>query len=772
MGSHDDNGQASRGSQSNPAAGSRGGGVSVDPGGSSASDNNVSADTAGLAGDSAGGGSGPVGGGTRAVPAPRWLGKRVGRFRLLALLGQGAMGRVFRAEDTLMGRHVALKLLPRTLGKKAAGGSAAVTGPEALIREARAAAAIEHPNAVSVYEVNQAGDVCYVAMELLEGGSLRDLVRAAGPMDLTRACLLCAEAAEALSAAHAAGVVHRDVKPANLMLSRQGRCKVVDFGLARLDESGKGGEWAAGSTAAESVGTPQFIAPEILSGTPASAASDVYSLGGTLFYLLTGRPPYEAKTARELLKMHVSAPVPDLRAFRPDASRGLADALAKALAKRPAERWASMEQFARVLRVHAIPIAAGAMEGAALEPGDAIAAEYAPPPTPGYLPQGPITGPPPGASGRWTRPSIPLQEAEAAPTEPEPQPESEAAYEPEIAAPSPPEAIAPVPHHALPAWPLLAGGGVLIAAVVAVLCIVFLKGPSADVAVSPASGTAIPKTPAAAPSPAAEPASPPMTLTPVPAPEVFPPSLVARWVADNYEAGSNWADEVHQLIATPRNAPEVVANAFNGHAGVKLNGTNQYFTLGEAEYPLSGGRTMTVIAVFKPDSNEKKGTRFWEGGGLVGADLKDTTGDWGMGWGGKTGMQVVIGAGNFPPHTDGGIASPDLELNRTHVAAMTWAYSGDNKKGTATLTLYVDGVQISEKKAKTEPRLPHIPLALGAADATGKMPFSGLLAEIRLYNDTADVDVPAISESLLKRYVNANDRRSANPFDPNNLLGG
>jgi serine/threonine protein kinase len=190
------------------------------------------------------------------------MGKRVGRFRLVGLLGQGAMGRVFRAEDTLMGRHVALKLLPRTLKTKAG----ASVGPEVLIREARAAAAIEHPNAVAVYEVNQAGDVCYVAMELLEGGSLRDLVRAAGPMDLTRACLLCAEAAEALAAAHAAGVVHRDVKPANLMLSRSGRCKVVDFGLARLDDPGA----AAGATGGENVGTPQFIAPEILQGSAAS----------------------------------------------------------------------------------------------------------------------------------------------------------------------------------------------------------------------------------------------------------------------------------------------------------------------------------------------------------------------------------------------------------------------------------------------------------------------------------------------------------------------
>ena len=298
------------------------------------------------AGASSGGGV-SVDSGTRSIPAPRWLGKRVGRFKLVAMLGQGAMGRVFRAEDTVMGRHVALKVLPKSLKK----GSVKLR-PEVLINEARAAAAIEHPNAVQIYEVNQAGDVCYVAMELLEGGNLRELVRAAGPMDLTRACILCAEAAEALAAAHAAGVIHRDVKPANLMLSRQGRCKVVDFGLARLDEPG---DWGS---VAESVGTPQFIAPELLSGRPASAQSDIYSLGGTLWYLLTGAAPYRGKDPHDLLRMHMESPVPDLRAVRPEAPAALADALKTALAKRPNDRFATMDQFARVLRMNAIPMPA------------------------------------------------------------------------------------------------------------------------------------------------------------------------------------------------------------------------------------------------------------------------------------------------------------------------------------------------------------------------------------------------------------------------------
>jgi serine/threonine-protein kinase len=403
-------------------------------------------------GGSSSGGGVAVDSGTRSIPAPRWLGKRVGRFKLIALLGQGAMGRVFRAEDTLMGRHVALKVLPKSLKK-----GAIKLPADMLINEARAAAAIEHPNAVQIYEVNQAGDVCYVAMELLEGGSLRELVRAAGPMDITRACVLCAEAAEALAAAHAAGVVHRDIKPANLMLSRQGRCKVVDFGLARLESPG---DWGL---AAESVGTPQFIAPEILSGTPASAQSDIYSLGGTLWYLLTGKAPYQGKDSRDLLRMHMDSPVPDLRSVRPEAPSGLAEAIKTALAKRPADRFATMEQLARVLRVHSIPL-----------PG----AAEAPPQPPAALAA--------ATSGRSRRPATPLD------------PASRAAAAAQRA--DQPVDLRPAAKGI--SWMVFAGAGLALVVIV-VVCVILLH-PS-------------PKTVAESSSPAASATtSPPPVVTPAP----------------------------------------------------------------------------------------------------------------------------------------------------------------------------------------------------------------------------------------------------------------
>jgi len=280
--------------------------------------------------------------------APSWMGKRVGRFRLVGLLGQGAMGRVFRAEDTMLRRQVALKVLPKTVKR----GQRTVEA-ERLIREARAAATLEHPNAVQVYEVNEVGGVYYIAMELVEAGSLRELVEGQGPIDYVRACQLAAESADALAHAHAMGIVHRDVKPANLLLSRTGRVKVADFGLARVEDPSD-----LTSFLAESVGTPQFVAPEILQGVAATAKSDLYSLGATLWYLLTGKPPFEAGTTEELLHKHINAPLPNLKKLRPDLPDGLVRAINTALAKEPARRHGTTEQFASALRVHTIPVGA------------------------------------------------------------------------------------------------------------------------------------------------------------------------------------------------------------------------------------------------------------------------------------------------------------------------------------------------------------------------------------------------------------------------------
>ena len=279
-------------------------------------------------------------------PPPSWMGKRVGRFRLVGLLGQGAMGRVFRAEDTMLRRQVALKVLPKTIKR----GQRTVEA-EKLIREARAVASLEHPNIVQVYEVNEVGGVYYIAMELVEAGSLRDLVEGQGPIDYLRVCQLGAESAEALAHAHQSGIVHRDVKPANLLLARTGRVKVADFGLARVEDPSDLTNFLA-----ESVGTPQFVAPEILQGQAATGKSDMYSLGATLWYLLTGKPPFEAARAEELLHKHINAPLPNLKKLRPDLPDALVRTITTSLAKDPAKRHGNAGQFAAALRVHSIPV--------------------------------------------------------------------------------------------------------------------------------------------------------------------------------------------------------------------------------------------------------------------------------------------------------------------------------------------------------------------------------------------------------------------------------
>ena len=326
-----------------PQQQSQGDGVAVaDP---SKASGGASASQASVAGAGTGGAGGSAAQAAAAASASdKWKGRKVKRFKLIDELGEGAMGRVFLAEDTVLKRHVALKLLP---AKHRDGRPNQRT--ERLVREARSAASLEHPNAVNIFEIDQSGGVHYIAMELVEGGNLEKLVEMSGPMEVERACQLIAEAAEALAHAHVRGIIHRDVKPANLLLTRSGRCKVCDFGLALFDEE------LDGEGRTKCVGTPYYIAPEVAQGHGAGSASDLYGLGCTLFFLLTGRPPFAGTNARELMKAHISQPLPDLRHWRQDVPERLCMAIEQACAKDPAKRFESAAHFAKVLRTFTIP---------------------------------------------------------------------------------------------------------------------------------------------------------------------------------------------------------------------------------------------------------------------------------------------------------------------------------------------------------------------------------------------------------------------------------
>ena len=325
-----------------------------------------------------------------------WAGKALGHFKLLRLIGEGAMGVVIQAMDVNLHRIVALKVL-----RKRIVGVDERQRVAQFLREARAAARIEHPNVVRIYEINEHDGWWYIAMEMLHGDSVKRIVQATGPMSPARACPVIADAAVALDVAHSLGIIHRDVKPSNLMVTRSGRCKLMDFGLVRLDDPDDPFDFTD-----RSVGTPQFAAPELIAHRRASPAADVYSLGGALYYALTGRYPYVGRTVAEILHQHVEAPPPELSAVLPNCSESLASLVRRAMAKDPAARPTAAD-FATALHAEAILWRAeesGALSGAG--GGSSLIGGMAPgsPARTGAAAAPPGTGRPASLSGLLDRP--------------------------------------------------------------------------------------------------------------------------------------------------------------------------------------------------------------------------------------------------------------------------------------------------------------------------------------------------------------------------------
>jgi len=258
-----------------------------------------------------------------------------GRYRMEALLAAGGMGEVWAARDLLLDRAVAVKVLG---GAFAGDGRAA----ERLRREARAAGRLEHPAIARVLDLGEDGGRPYLVMELLEGESLAERIARAGPLEPPEAARVVAAVAGALEAAHRAGVVHRDVKPGNVLLTSDGAVKVLDFGIAS----------AAGDTTlttGDLLGTAAYLAPERALGHRATAAADVYALGVVLYELLAGRRPFEAGSDIELAMAHINAdPVP-LPLVAPSAPPSLVAACEQAMAKDPAARPPSAAAFARLV---------------------------------------------------------------------------------------------------------------------------------------------------------------------------------------------------------------------------------------------------------------------------------------------------------------------------------------------------------------------------------------------------------------------------------------
>ena len=249
-----------------------------------------------------------------------------GRYRLDREVGRGGMGAVWAGTDEVLGRRVALKRVGYAPGENA-------PDLERAEREARLAARLNHPHVVAVFDLVHEDGAQWLVMEYVDGEDLAALVRRTGPLDPDRAAALVAQAAEALAAAHAGGIVHRDVKPSNLMVTADGEVKLTDFGIARAEQD------VALTRTGLVTGSPSYLAPEVASGRTATSASDVWSLGATLFFALEGRPPYDAGEnvlATMYQIVHEAPP-------RPSRPGWLAPVFEATMTRDPVNRW-SMRQ--------------------------------------------------------------------------------------------------------------------------------------------------------------------------------------------------------------------------------------------------------------------------------------------------------------------------------------------------------------------------------------------------------------------------------------------
>ena len=263
---------------------------------------------------------------------PLSIGDKLGPYEILALIGKGGMGEVYRARDTRLRRDVAIKVLPETIASGAAWGR--------FEREARAASALNHPNICTVYDVGEAGGQPFLVMELLEGKTLQDHI-GNQPVEPSTAVALGLQVADALETAHAKGILHRDIKAANIMVIGRGHVKVLDFGLAKqvyageLDETGTLESLTAAGTL---MGTPHYMAPEILLGKSADVRSDVWALGVVVYQMLSGRLPFQGQTMFEVRSAILRENPPALPASVPS---GLRRVVQRCLEKQPEKRYQS-----------------------------------------------------------------------------------------------------------------------------------------------------------------------------------------------------------------------------------------------------------------------------------------------------------------------------------------------------------------------------------------------------------------------------------------------
>jgi serine/threonine protein kinase len=265
-----------------------------------------------------------------------------GRYDIQEVLGSGGMGVVYRAFDREVGEPVALKALRPELGRLDS------TVLERFRQELRLARRITHRNVVRTYDLGEVNGTYYITMELVRGATVAALIREAGRLAVPATLTIGKQVCRALEVAHEEGIVHRDIKPQNLLVDPTGFLKIMDFGIARLAERPPGAGQAL-TEAGVVVGTPLYMAPEQLLGRPVDCRADLYATGAVLFECLTGRRVFEAPSLGALLARHLEDIAPDPRELNAEIPEALSRAILRALARRPEERWPSAAELLHAL---------------------------------------------------------------------------------------------------------------------------------------------------------------------------------------------------------------------------------------------------------------------------------------------------------------------------------------------------------------------------------------------------------------------------------------
>ncbi|NQT51510.1 serine/threonine protein kinase [bacterium] len=266
------------------------------------------------------------------------VGQTLGQFQIVDYVACGGMGTVYRGRQPSLGRFVAIKVLADRLAEDG-------NYVERFHREARTAAAISHPNIIEVHDIGKDRGHLYIAMELVDGESLADVLKREGRLLWGRAVIIMRQVADALACAHEHGILHRDIKPANILIQKHDRVKVADFGLAKRAEVD-----VSVTVTGQALGTPLYLPPEWARGKELDARTDLYSVGATFYHVVAGRPPFDGASATEVIVKHIEEQAPALQQRAPDAPPLLCHIIHRLLSKAPADRYQTANELLDALR--------------------------------------------------------------------------------------------------------------------------------------------------------------------------------------------------------------------------------------------------------------------------------------------------------------------------------------------------------------------------------------------------------------------------------------